>query len=432
MQDQKKAEQRLRKLRELEGSEDAKWARDVLAGLLAARGDAESADEALRLVGLDPNFNPIDQGAVDRPEDLRLRAVVLTRQKGRKPRLWPSQLKAAQVKAAQLLEAFSAFQPLSADDQFLLAQLYQAQGDWKKERAVRLALLASHPTNTSFTSTCALRLLQNKEIGTADACLKHLPQGASTLELKVRILLAQRQNAEAIALLKTYKAASPEDTLLLAKYWGQCGRVDEALTLCERARANCPPDKVSACAMAILYEAKKATDEQFRRVESWIKQENEKSPRSPVFLDLLAALSNLKGDYKVAIDYYRMVQHPYAMNNLAWLLALTGENKGQARELIEEAIRISGPEPSLLDTRGVVNLSLGNPSKALVDLQEATVEGPSASKYFHLARAYLELKDRIAAQDAWNKAVGAGLTRESLHALERSTYDRISGEMTLQ
>src|SRR5262249_48938785 len=163
---------------------------------------------------------------------------------------------------------------------------------------------ASHPTNTSFTSIYALRLLQNKEIGPAtELCLEHLekadPQGAPTLEVKVRILLAQRHDTEAIALLKSYHAASPEDTLLLAKYWGRCGRVDEALTLCERARANCPPDKVSACAMAILYEAKKATDEQFRRVESWIKQEHEKDPRSPVFLDLLAALSNLKGDYKV-------------------------------------------------------------------------------------------------------------------------------------
>jgi tetratricopeptide (TPR) repeat protein len=451
-----KAEQLLQQLRGLAG-EDAKWAQGVLAALWAASGDTERANDALKLVGLDQSLNPINPGAVDRPEDLRLKAVVLALRKDRKSRL----------KAAQLLEELTAIQPLSADDQFLLAQLYQAQHDWKKERALRLVLLESYPTNTSFTSTCALRLLQNQEIPLAKSCLKHLekadPQGAPTLEVKVRILHEQDQNKKAIELLKTYSsssgadirlaayllewlgdsgaeelyrklaadAAAPENTLLLAKYLGRRRRVGEALTLCEQARAKCSPEKVSACAIAILYAAK-ATGQPCERVESLIKQEINNKPDSPVFVDNLAALRNLEGRYDEAKRYYLQVvldlskKHAYAMNNLAWLLALKdGENRREALMWINKAIEISGHEPSFLDTRGVTYLSLGEPRKALDDLQEATDDGPSASKYFHLARAHLELGDPIAARDALNKAKAAGLKVESLHPLEQPMYDDV-------
>ena len=92
---------------------------------------------------------------------------------------------------------------------------------------------------------------------------------------------------------------------------------------------------------------------------------------------------------------------------------------------INKAIEISGHEPSLLDTRGVTYLRLEEPRKALDDLQEATDDGPSASKYFHLARAHLEQGDPIAARDALNKAKAFGLKVESLHPLEQHTYDDV-------
>jgi tetratricopeptide (TPR) repeat protein len=443
MQQPDEAEQLLRKLRTLENRKDAewaaKWAREVLAGLLAASGDPARADEALELVGLDRTLNPINKGAVDRPEDLRLRAVVLILQKGRRPRLRPTQLRAAQLKAARLLEELSSFQPLSADDQFLIAQIYQSHGDWQKERAVRLALLASHPMNASFTCTCALRLLQHKEIREAKLCLEGLdkadPHGLPTLEVKLRLLLAQGQKEQAIGMLKTYNVTLPENQLIFAKYLALCGLVDESLTSCEQAVAICPAEKVSATALAILYEAK-ATPEQCRRVKPLIDQMSKKNPRSAVFLDHLAALSNLEGDYKGAISYYSRVlelrkDNAHAMNNLAWLLALKEgvENKQMALELINQAINIMGPEPSLLDTRGVTYLSLGKPHLALDDLLEATAEVPSASKYYHLARA-LELRDPVAARDALNKAKEAGLKPESLHPLEQATYDDVVSRIT--
>jgi tetratricopeptide (TPR) repeat protein len=166
-----------------------------------------------------------------------------------------------------------------------------------------------------------------------------------------------------------------------------------------------------------------------------IKQEINKDPKSPNFVDNLAALCNLEGRYEEAERYYRRVldlspEHAYAMNNLAWLLALKGgENRKEALMRINKAIEISGPEPSLLDTRGVIYLSLGD-RKALDDLQQATDDGPSASKYFHLARAQLELGDPIAAQDALNKAMVAGLKPESLHPLEQPMYDNVVSRIT--
>ena len=50
---------------------------------------------------------------------------------------------------------------------------------------------------------------------------------------------------------------------------------------------------------------------------------------------------------------------------------------------------------------------------------------PTAAKYFHLAQAYLAAKQKDEAKQALDKARAAGLTPESLHALEIRSYQEV-------
>ena len=111
------------------------------------------------------------------------------------------------------------------------------------------------------------------------------------------------------------------------------------------------------------------------------------------------------------------------------MLAFEPGKGREALETINRAIALDGPKPDLLDTRAVVQLSLGQSEPAVRDLQDAIAVNPAGTHYFHLAQAYLQSSDRKSAADALEKGKAAGLTAESLHPLEREAYRQLVGEL---
>ena len=81
-------------------------------------------------------------------------------------------------------------------------------------------------------------------------------------------------------------------------------------------------------------------------------------------------------------------------NNLAWLLALKDDQGKEALVDIDNAIKLVGPLPDYLDTRGVIYLNLKKTQDAIKDLQSAVEADPSPPKLFHLAQAYLQANNR--------------------------------------
>ena len=79
----------------------------------------------------------------------------------------------------------------------------------------------------------------------------------------------------------------------------------------------------------------------------------------------------------------------------------------------------------MLDTRGIVYLKSGDVKRAIEDLKQAVAGAPTAAKYFHLAQAYLAAKQKDEAKQNLDKARAAGLTPESLHALEIGSYRQV-------
>jgi tetratricopeptide (TPR) repeat protein len=424
----------------------------LLAVLLGASGNSERSRKALELLknGLKGQASENQSAA-----DIRLQAFVLAARKDRQSR----------TDAIRLLETLGVRQPLEPDDKFMLAQLYEAAGNWGTAKPALLALVAAHPDNARYLGRVVQSLLRHDDVEGAKVWLKQLEtvakEAPATIEMQARVLHALREDAKAVDLLVNYSPTigtkidfvarlleefgqqdaaekmyrklaadtpTPENTLALAEYLGRRGRTNEALELWEQARNKCPLEKASLSAVAILY-AGKAKGEPCRRVSEWLDQEIQKNPQAYVLLERQAAICNLEGRYPDAEFLYRQIikhdpRNAVALNNLAWLIAWN-HRETEALGLVNEAITYVGREPSLLDTRGVIYLALGQNDRALEDLQDAAAEKPTAPVIFHLARAYLALNNHARARTELDRAGAAGLQVASLHPLEHETYHKV-------
>ena len=56
-------------------------------------------------------------------------------------------------------------------------------------------------------------------------------------------------------------------------------------------------------------------------------------------------------------------------------------------------------------------------------------DSPTPSKYFHKVVAHLSAGENRAAVDAWQKAEGLGLTRDSLNRMEFDRYEKVKAEI---
>jgi tetratricopeptide (TPR) repeat protein len=440
------------------------WARRTLAGVLAGGRDQGQHQEALALI--EQNL----RDGTDAEVDKRAKAVVLAgRPRHRK-------------EAIQLLEDLAWKGPLAPDEQFLLAQLYEADGHWHKAQVQMSTLLGSpEGKRPAYLAYYVRRLLQRGEAPAAGPWLAELekadPQALRTLELKARVLKARGEDAEAVAVLKelahkkpadtgsvamlldrlsqepdakdSYRKAAeeaylqsvaqerkPEGLLAFAEFLGRQRRLAEALDRCEEAMQKGPTAPALAVAVGAL-RAGPAAEEQQARVQRWLREALDKAPDSAALRVPLADLYDLQGRYPEAAAVYRQIlqrneRHLLALNNLAWLLAFQDGKAPEALTFINRAIEIAGPSPELLDTHAVVALANGNSEVAIAELQEAVAAAPTATKYLHLAQAYGAARNRTAAVENVRKAQAAGLDTGHLHPFDRKVYEQLRGDLGLR
>jgi tetratricopeptide (TPR) repeat protein len=426
---------------------DLAWARRSLAFALSAKGDPRERDRALAL--LEENR----RGPAESAEDQRTRALVLALLPGRR------------AEAVGLFEDLARRQPLGPDERFVLAKLYEAEGNWRLARETFLSLAASSDVQPLHLGHYVNGLLVRGEAGEAQLWLARLeklePDSPRTVDLKTRLLHRQGRTDEAVAVVREFargKDVPPalvaglfdalglqaaddaeaayrravddpgraENDLLFAGFLARRGRVSEALDWCERAGRDTPG--AARAAVGVL-RAGRSTDEQVRKVEGWLGQAIAKE-RSPDLLLALAELRDYQARYDDAMAAYREVlrrdeDNGEALNNLAWMLAVANGNGEEALQAINRAIRKWGSSPNLLDTRAVIYLRQNQPALALEDLDLAPAHGPDASVHFHRAQACLAQGDRAAAAKALRAAKACGLEPATIHPLELSAYRRL-------
>jgi tetratricopeptide (TPR) repeat protein len=453
----------------IESPEESAWATRILSIILSNKGDYSHKREALALLGIEGgDISP--SGEPETSEDLRAKALVLAAQSRSSLRR----------RAIPLLESLMERQP-TAEDQFLLAQLYEGAGDWAKAKLRFASLLASNNGNPRYLAAYTLALLRHQEQAESKACLErltHLPQVVDPFiltEIHARILAAQHNVSEAVKQVQSYVDGKtseadldqrlersallleslqqafpaerdfaagaeklyrqsvlrhPEKTLLLAAFLSRQGRQKEALGLCSEAWQKCPSADVALTTMSVLHQGPLDPD-QYDRVDGWFKEAMTKNPKAVTTLMVFQAdLRLLQGRDLEAVSLYRQVlehdsRNPTALNNLAWILALKQGKGEEALEFAQQALQIIGPNPSLLDTRGVIYLTMGKAEQAIQDLQTAVEERPTATYCFHLARAQAMAQNLDKAKEAFRKAKDLGLTPDRLDQLERGEYAKL-------
>jgi len=451
---------------------DMVWARRALALILAGRGTYDNLRRGLELV--EENLRTPNAAV----HDLRAKALLLSSHPERRER----------EKAAEILEGvLREPRASSADDRFVLAKLYMAQGGAKWSQATRhfRTLLASAAKQPVYLGTYVAALLGHKEIDEAEGYVKSLekiaPGQLSTVTLQAQIQCERGQYEQAITLLKAYlekpgipgeertmrigliaatledlgrrltkpeqKSAAgrfaeeaeklyrqyvekrPEQRLLLAGYLARHNRMDEAITLAEQAWPNSRPELI-ATAMLSLLAGGSAASAQDGRAEKILRAATDKYQRPISFLILLADYYSIHGRFEEAEAIYREVllkspNHILALNNLAVLLALQHKKLEEAEQLVDRAIELTGPAVNSLDSRALVYLVRGKANEAFADIEVVIADSPVAMAYFRRAQILVELGRREEARRSLATAQEKGLKAEFLHPLERPAYEKL-------
>lgn len=427
----------------LKGAEsETGWARRNLAFLLAGTHDYRQFSEALTLLelGVEASGNVVvkekktgEEGSADE----RMRARVLATRPERSFR----------TKAVAILEELQSQQTLSAEDQHLLAQLYEKDGAWPKARTLLRNLLADHGTTAPFLRDFVQALVRHAETEEAHRLIDRLeemekaqkaePGALGTVALRALVWEAQGEGAKGAALLQAHAArpnARPEDLLMLAEYLGRQKRLDEAMNCVERAGPKVAPEAVCDVLWTLIRSTPSGDSRLTGRVERRLQAAIGQKPRAPLPLLRLAGFYDLQGNHVEADKAYRRVldvdgDNLEALNNLAWSLTLNSGKAGAALPLIERAIQIGGPLAAFRDTRAVVYLTLGKGAPAVADALAAVGDAPSAARYFHLAQAHQLTGDQAAARQALQKAQKLGLAGQQLHPAERPALQKMMNDL---
>jgi cellulose synthase operon protein C len=429
------------------------WARRTLALGLAGGGTFRQFQEAQDL--LDKNTKQFG----DTEEDRRTRALVLATQ----PKY--------RTEAIQQFEKLSVKNNLAPEHRFLLAQLYEAEGNWQTAKWQMQALVRDHENNPYVRARLAGLLLRHK---LADEAYPHVqrlvqlrPSALETAALLTRVLKEKGKAEEALTAARNFAGAGnppdqaaylfeelgekneaeksfrafvaaapdkPERSLVLAAFLGRIHRTDEALEICDKAWEKCQPEAVTLTVLEVMRSGQ-FSDSQERQVDSRLREAIAKSKTKNTLVQLRAQFREYTGHPEESVELYREVlktqpKNVPALNNLAVLLALSGRSGEEALQHINAAIDFAGPRAELLDTRAMVYLSQHRPELALKDLDEAIKQVPSPLYFFHQARAYAMSSDRRQAYQCWQKATReGGLTASALPREERAAFEALSKQM---
>ena len=232
---------------------------------------------------------------------------------------------------------------------------------------------------------------------------------------------------------RKYVEEQPDQQLVLATFLGRRGRFDEAVTLLETAQPNADPNALAQADVDLIESGIGSTSAE-PRLEQLLRTAIDQHSGATVLRLALADLRMRQERYDDAAKIYGEIlekdpSNVVAMNNLANLLALQKKQLDEALRLVEKAIALAGPLPTLLDSRASIFLAQGKPREALTDLEQAISVESRPNRQFHRAIAYFKLGETQAATQALGEARKLGLKSADLSPLERPAFQDLAAEL---
>jgi cellulose synthase operon protein C len=114
-------------------------------------------------------------------------------------------------------------------------------------------------------------------------------------------------------------------------------------------------------------------------------------------------------------------KNPFALNNLAWILAARPAAATEALALVERAIALGGADGEILDTRARILIAAGQLDRAVAELSMETGSGGTL-RFFHLALAYERMGKHAEAIKAFREAQAHGLDARAIHPDDAAVY----------
>jgi len=211
----------------------------------------------------------------------------------------------------------------------------------------------------------------------------------------------------------------------------QVNRVDEGIAVCVKHYEN-QPDPLSALLLveSILNQPAAAETVPISRL---IKDASERFNDNPSVLESIATLRMQQNRFDEAITLYRQVQkldpvRIRTLNNLAMALADIPGRAIEAIEPINQALKLAGDNPELLDTKGVVLLNAGRFDEAREVFQKAISLSEEPRFQFHMIMALKAQSKKEEARLVWTSLNLEKLDPAGLTATEREQLEKLKSE----
>lgn len=449
------------------------WARRMAAKLLSMTNEYQNLVKAEKLLA----SNSQDGNLLI--EDKLSMAEILS------PRPEPQ----SRLKAINLLEEVDKVQPLNEQASLQLGELYFATGNWQKYTSQMEKTIGRYKNSVEARQAYVRRLLAKGDSRSLDKAvdlinkLRELaPNNSTTFELTVRLAAkkgkqdqvradlvkripkmpegkdidaAQAQQFVAYAGLlielgdldtaeKIYRdlaARKPELNLDLAKFLGEHRDPEACFAKLKEIYTPATVQDVLGVALTVGRERRDKTGDKYdAQMQQWLDAALRENPDSIPLLIVQGDLYDLEKKYDDAAGVYHKllarndltgVRRAVVLNNLSFLLALSGTKTAgdDPLKLVQEAESIMGPNSDILDTLAVVLTSQEKYKQAIQALDLSVTDNPTASKYYHKAVAHYKANEMRNAVEAWEKAEGLGLNRDSLNRMELDQYDDMKSKI---
>ncbi|WP_197525290.1 tetratricopeptide repeat protein [Pseudobythopirellula maris] len=192
----------------------------------------------------------------------------------------------------------------------------------------------------------------------------------------------------------------PKARVLLSQSMLRQGKVTDAINLFlenEGGQTDSGPTTPdNAILLAGLLASNQAEGDAFDRAWPMITEVMDQNEENVQLILSVAVLQVTRGNQDEAIRLFRKAiaiapDNVLALNNLATLLGERERDRAEALSMIEQAIKVEGRKPALLDTQGTIQLQMGDADSAIASLEESVATLQADPRYyFHLAAAYLK------------------------------------------